>query len=312
MKKIRLGKSEIFSSQLALGCMRINEMSIDAVEELIDTAIEQGITMFEHADIYGKWENGQVSPDSEILFGKVLEKRPELREKIQIQTKCGIIPGHYDLSKEHILEAVNGSLERLKTDYVDLLVLHRPDTLMEPEEIAEAFDILEKDGKVRNFGVSNFNVMQFKMLQRAVKQPLIVNQLQFGIGYTALVDSGIQANTNFEGSSIKDGSFLEYSRINEITIQPWSPLQVGWFEGVFIDHPDYKELNEVLGRIANEQNTNKGAVAIAWILRHPANMQVVLGTTKPNRLIETCEACKIELTRKEWYEIYAAAGHTIP
>lgn len=305
MKKINVGKSGMEASEIILGCMRINNMSVEELSSYVDTAMEEGINLFDHADIYG-------GGCCEELFGNMLAERSGLREKIQIQSKCGIRQGYYDFSKEHILNSVDKSLERLKTDYLDTLILHRPDTLMEPEEVAEVFDKLEASGKVRNFGVSNFNSMQIKLLKTAVKQPIIVNQMQFSIMHSGMVNSGIQANTLFEGSVDHDGSILEYSRINNITLQAWSPFQYGFFDGVFVDNYKFPELNMVLERIAIEKGVSKSAIAVAWILRHPAKMQAVVGTTNKQRLKEICKASNIQLSRAEWYEIYRAAGNILP
>ncbi|WP_027410455.1 aldo/keto reductase family oxidoreductase [Anoxybacteroides tepidamans] len=305
MKQIDLGKSGFQASEIVLGCMRIGNMNVQELSSYIDHALEEGITLFDHADIYGKGY-------CEELFGQVLASRPGLRDNIQIQSKCSIRDGYYDLSKEHILTSVDGMLRRLRTDYLDLLILHRPDTLMEPEEVAEAFDVLQASGKVHHFGVSNFNSMQIELLKSCVKQPLLVNQLQFSIMHSGMVNSGIQANTLFEGSIDRDGSILEYCRLKNITIQAWSPFQYGFFEGVFIDNDQFPELNRVLARMAEEKGVSKSAIAVAWILRHPAKMQTIVGTTNVERLKEICKASKAELTRAEWYEIYRAAGNRLP
>jgi predicted oxidoreductase len=305
MNKIDIGKSGLKSSEIAVGCMRINKMSVKKLSNYVDTAISEGITLFDHADIYG---GGYC----EELFGKMLSARGELRDKIQIQSKCSIRDGYYDFSKEHIVTSVDKSLRRLQTDYLDLLILHRPDTLMEPEEVAEAFDILQSSGKVRNFGVSNCNSMQIKLLKSCVKQPLLVNQMQFSIMHSGMINSGIQVNTSFEGSVDHDGSILEYCRLENITIQAWSPFQYGFFEGIFIDNDNFLELNQVLGRIAIEKGVSKSAVAVAWILRHPAKMQTIIGTTNIERLKDICTASNIELSRAQWYEIYRSAGNCLP
>ena len=305
MNKISLGKSEIQSSEIVLGCMRIDKMSIEELSNYVEIAIEEGITLFDHADIYGKGY-------CEELFGKMLDSKKGLREKIQIQSKCSIRDGFYDLSKEHILESVDKSLNRLKTDFLDLLILHRPDTLMEPEEISEAFNLLQSSGKVRNFGVSNFNSMQIELIKSYVKQPILVNQMQFSIMHSGMVNSGIQANTLFEGSINRDGSILEYCRLNHITLQAWSPFQYGFFEGIFIDNEKFSLLNKVLERIAKEKGVSKSAISVAFILRHPAKMQTIVGTTNKERLRDICTASKVVLSRAEWYEIYCAAGNRLP
>jgi predicted oxidoreductase len=305
MNKMKIGKSEMEASEIVLGCMRINKMSVKELSDYVDTAINEGITLFDHADIYGDGE-------CEKLFGKMLTSRPALRKKIQIQSKCAIRNGYYDFSKEHILTSVDKSLQQLRTDYLDLLILHRPDTLMEPEEVANAFDILQGSGKVVNFGVSNFNSMQIELLKSYVRQPILVNQMQFSIMHCGMVNSGIQANTSFEGSVDRDGSILEYSRLKNITIQAWSPFQHGFFEGVFIDNDKFPGLNEVLQRIATEKGVTKSAIAVAWILRHPAKMQTIVGTTNMQRLKDICKASKVKLSRAEWYEIYTMAGNRLP
>lgn len=305
MNKVELGKSGIKSSEIILGCMRIDKLSVEELSNLVDVAMNEGITLFDHADIYG---GGYC----EELFGKMLSKRAGLREKIQIQSKCGIRDGYYDFSKEYILSSVDGILKRLGTDYLDILILHRPDTLMEPEEIAQAFDILQSSGKVRNFGVSNFNSMQIELLKSCVEQDIIVNQMQFSIMHAGMVSSGIQVNTLFDGSFDRHGSVLEYCRIKNITLQAWSPFQYGFFEGVFIDNDKFPELNKTLQRIAEEKGVSKSAIAVAWILRHPAKIQTVVGTTNAKRLKDICEASKVELSRAEWYEIYRAAGNKLP
>lgn len=305
MKNINVGKSGFEASEIVLGCMRIGNMSVNELSNYIDIAMNEGINLFDHADIYGKGY-------CEELFGNVLSERMGLRDKIKVQSKCGIREGYYDFSKEHILNSVDKSLQRLKTDYLDMLILHRPDTLMEPEEVAEAFDILKSSGKVKNFGVSNFNSMQIDLLKKYVDEPILVNQMQFSIMHSGMINSGIQANSLFEGSVDRDGSILEYCRINDITLQAWSPFQYGFFEGVFIDNDKFKELNIVLDRIAKEKAVSKSVLSVAWILRHPAKMQTVLGTTNLERLKDICKASNIELSRPEWYEIYRAAGNKLP
>ena len=305
MKNINIGKSDFEASEIVLGSMRIGEMSVKELSNYIDVAMGEGINLFDHADIYG---GGYC----EELFGKVLLERVGLRDSIKIQSKCGIRDGYYDFSKEHILNSVDKSLKRLNTDYLDMLILHIPDTLMEPEEVAEAFDILKNSGKVNNFGVSNFNSMQIELLKKYVDEPILVNQMQFSIMHSGMINSGIQANSLFEGSIDRDGSILEYCRLNDITLQAWSPFQYGFFEGVFIDNDRFTELNIVLDRIATEKNISKSALAVAWILRHPARMQTILGTTNPDRLKDICAASNIELSRSEWYEIYRAAGNKLP
>lgn len=304
MKKIKMG-GLIESSVVSLGCMRMGGLSDERVDAIVDCALENGINYFDHADIYG-------GGDSERCFGGYLRRHPDVRDKIVLQTKCAIRPGQYDFSKEHILASVDGSLERMGVDYVDVLLLHRPDTLMEPEEVADAFETLHQSGKVRYFGVSNHNLYQVELLKTAVKQPLIANQLQFSITESGMVTSGMNVNMKNEESVMHDGGLLEYSRIKNMTIQTWSPFQKGFIAGNFIDNPDYAKLNEKLAEIGGRYGLSKTGVAAAWILRHPAKMQLIAGTMNPEHLTDICKATDVTLTRKEWYEIYLAAGHTLP
>ena len=305
MKYIRVPNSDLNASEISLGCMRISSMSNSAIAVLCHTALDEGINFFDHADIYG---GGQ----SEAKFAEALDMNPRLREKMLLQTKCGIRQGSFDFSKEHILEAVDGSLKRLRTDYVDVLLLHRPDALVEPEEVAEAFDALEVSGKVKYFGVSNQNPMQIELLKKFIKQRLIFNQLQFSITNTGMIDAGINVNMEIDQSIVRDGSILDYCRLHDITIQPWSPFQYGFFEGVFLDNPKFPKLNETIDRIAAAYGVTNTAIAIAWILRHPARMQPIIGTTNPQRVKDSCQASNFTLTRQEWYEIYLAAGNKLP
>lgn len=304
MKNINIG-GVLNSSSIVMGCMRIDTMSVKEVEQLIFTAALNNVNFFDHADIYG---GGR----SEEVFGQALRLHPETREKLVLQTKCGIRDGYYDFSKEHIVESVEGSLRRLGTDYVDILLLHRPDTLMEPEEVAAAFDKLYSQGKVRHFGLSNQNPAQIELLKKFVGRPLLINQLQLSVKVTGMIDSGFNVNMTNPPSVMHDGSVLEYCRLCDMTIQAWSPFQYGFFEGVFLNSDKFPELNECIGRIAEKYGVTPGAVAVAWILRHPANMQVVTGTTNSARFNEICKGADIVLTREEWYEIYRAAGNTLP
>ncbi len=305
MKNIDIGNKALTASQISLGCMRIAELDTQAADKLIRTALDEGINFFDHADIYGAGK-------SEIIFSKTLNNNPSLRDKMLIQSKCGIRKGFFDFSKEHILNSVDEILKRLNTDYLDVLLLHRPDTLVEPEEVASAFDILHESGKVRHFGVSNQNPMQIELLQKYVKQKLIANQLQFSIAHSGMINSGINVNMNVDSAIDRDGSILDYCRLNDITIQPWSPFQYGFFDGVFLDNDKFPKLNRVIDRIASECGVTNSAVAIAWIMRHPANMQPIVGTTNVQRLKDICKASSVNLTREQWYEIYRAAGNILP
>ncbi len=305
MKTIKIPNSDLNVSEISLGCMRISKMTDQEIASLVHTALDEGINFFDHADIYGGGK-------SEERFAEAMQMNPGLREKMLLQTKCGIRKGHWDFSKEHILEAVDGSLKRLRTDYLDVLLLHRPDALVEPEEVAEAFTILQTSGKVRNFGVSNQNPMQIELLSKFVKQKILFNQLQFSITNTGMIDAGIHVNMEIDPSIDRDGSILDYCRLKEITIQPWSPFQYGFFEGVFLDNDKFPELNQKIDALAAAKGVTNTAIAIAWILRHPARMQPMVGTTNPGRLKDICKASGVTLTRPEWYEIYTAAGNKLP
>lgn len=299
------GNSDLKVSQVALGCMRMTSLNEKEATSLLETTVSEGINFFDHADIYGGGE-------CETLFGKALKASSINRDSIFIQSKCGIREGSFDFSKEHIINAVDGSLARLGVDYLDVLALHRPDTLVEPEEVAAAFDYLEQSGKVRHFGVSNQKPMQIELLKKSVKQPLLVNQLQFGVKASGLVDQGFNVNMKNEASFEHDGSVLDYSRLHDMTIQAWSPYQYGFFEGVFLGNDKFPELNATIDKIAAKYGVTNTGIATAWISRHPANMQTILGTMKESRVKEVALASDIVLTREEWYEIYRAAGNVLP
>ncbi len=304
MKRILIGNT-IDAPAIAMGCMRLSGAK-ESVDTIIGTALECGINYFDHADIYG-------GGACEELFGAYLAQHPDLRTKITVQTKCAIRDGYFDYSKEHIVRSVENSLRRLHTDYLDVLLLHRPDTLMEPEEVAEAFSELESAGKVRCFGVSNHNPYQIELLKTAVTQPLFINQLQFSVPEAGLVTSGLNVNMKNPESVMHDGSALEYARIKGITIQAWSPFQQGFIKKPFIgDTENFGELNEVLEELAEQYAVQPISIAAAWILRHPANMQVISGSMNPDRIRAICAGADITLTRPEWYAIYRAAGFRLP
>lgn len=305
MRYVNIGKSGVMGSEIAVGCMHLSELSDQEAERYVRGALELGINFFDHADIYG-------GGSCEEKFGRILAKNPSLREKMLVQSKCGIGKELYDYSKKHILEAVDGSLKRLHADYLDILLLHRPDALMEPAEVAEALNELRVSGKVRNFGVSNFNPMQCELLKKEYDGKIVANQLQFSLMATGMVDFGLCNNTRFEGSVNHDGMVLDYSRLHDITIQAWSPFQYGFFEGVFVDNDRFPELNLVLQKMGDRYGVSKSAVAAAWILRHPAHMQVIAGTTKLERLAEISTATTVTLERADWYELYLAAGNRLP
>lgn len=308
MRYIKFGERQKEVSEVVLGLMRISEMTVDQVEDLIESALAVGINAFDIADCYG---HGKC----EHILGEVLKRRPDLREKMWIQSKCGIRMEeftYFDFSKEHILEAVDGILERLNVDYIDSLLLHRPDALMEPAEIAEAFDLLKSQGKVIDFGVSNQNPMMMALIQKDVNQPLVANQLQLSAAFTPSFYAGFHVNMKQEAGIIRDSSIFEYCRLHDVVIQAWSVLQFDYFGGVFLGSEKYPELNHVLNRLAEKYHVSPSAVAIAWVLRYPAKMQAVIGTTKKARVAEAAKAAEIQLTRKEWYEIYLAAGNDLP
>lgn len=305
MRTIRLGLSEIEASELSLGCMRMAELSTKEAGHLIHTALEEGITFFDHADIYG---GGR----SEEIFAEAVGMNAEIREKMLIQTKCGIRDGYFDFSKEHIVSSVDASLKRLQTDYIDVFLLHRPDALVEPEEVNEAFNQLYNSGKVRAFGVSNQNPMQIELLSKHLEHKLHINQLQLSITNTGMMDAGLNVNMQIDASVNRDGSILDYCRLKDITIQAWSPFQYGFFEGVFLNNDKFPGLNRVIDELAEKKGVTNSAIAIAWILRHPAHIQPIVGTTNAARLREISQASNITLTRPEWYEIYRAAGNKLP
>ncbi len=305
MKTLNLCDGAMRASQIILGCMRISNMEDSAVETLVRTAMEQGINFFDHADIYG---GGR----SESVFARAIHMNPALREKMILQSKCGIRPGQYDFSKEHILSSVEGSLKRLNTEYLDVLLLHRPDTLMEPEEVGEAFERLHESGKVRYFGVSNQNPLTMQLLQSGLKQKLCFNQMQLSLTNSGMIDQDLYANMQVDRGIWRDGGVLEYCRLNKITLQAWSPMQYGFFEGVFLGNEKFPELNKKIDEIAGRYGVTGTAVAIAWIMRHPAGIQPILGTTNVKRLVESCRAADFTLTRTEWYELYQAAGENLP
>lgn len=291
------------------GCMRMPALSVEEAAKVIRTSYDLGVNYFDHATCYG--ENGAA----ETRFGEAFAKTGLRREDVVLQSKCGLCfeRNEFDWTKENILSSVEGSLKRLKTDYLDVLLLHRPDVLFEPEEVAAAFDQLEAEGKVRYFGVSNLVPMQIELLKKYVKQPLVFNQVQLSLDQSQLIDQALYMNNKSTDFSInRDGNLLDYCRLHDITIQAWSPLQFGMFKGTFIDHPDFPELNKVLAKIGEREGVSKTAVALAWILRHPAKMQVIIGTMNPEHIVSACDASKVQLSHHDWYELYLAAGKYLP
>lgn len=308
MRYITLGQDDKELSEIVLGMMRIKDKSVKEVEELVETALSVGINAFDLADIYGRGR-------CEELLGLVLKNRPDLREKMWIQSKCGIRIEeftYFDFSKDYIIKSVDGILQRLKIDHLDSLLLHRPDALMESDQVAEAFDLLYKQGKVRDFGVSNQNPMMMELLKKDVKQPLAVNQLQLSAAFTPGFESAFHVNMEDSQAAMRDGSIFEYCKLHDVVIQAWSVLQFGYFKGNFVGNEKFQALNQVLDRLAIKYGVTSSTIAISWILRYPAKMQAVVCTTNPKYLREVSQAANFSLTRKEWYEIYLAAGNNLP
>ncbi len=305
MRNIRLGQSDLAVSQIGLGCMRMAGLSVADASRVIETAREQGINFFDHADIYG-------GGDSERVFSKAIGMNTSVREQIILQSKVGIRQGYYDFSYEHIMKSVDGILHRLNTDYLDVLLLHRPDALMEPEEVSRAFDELHSAGKVRWFGVSNFNQNQMKLAFSHSEFKIQANQLQLSLAHPDLITEGTNVNVTNEDGSSKSSAVLEYCRLEEITVQAWSPMQYGQIEGNFLENPAYQELAEKLGEIAQREDLSVGAVAIAWLLRHPARVQPIIGTMTPERIRAICKASDFMMSRSDWYGLLKAAGHPVP
>lgn len=311
MKTFPMPGTDIVAPNVVLGLMRIADKTDDEVRELVRTARDAGIDFVDHADVYG----GKLH-HCERRFAEAMALSPSQRDEITIQTKAGIVTDgpYYDFSYEHIVKSVEGSLAALGTDRIDILLLHRPDALVEPEEVARAFDELESSGKVRAFGVSNHTPRQIDLLRRYVRQPIVANQLQLSITHEPIIAQGVSANMIAEQQSITidGGGIVDYCRVNDITVQAWSPFQAGFFTGVFLGSPDYPELNAVIDRLAGQYDVPPIAIATAWITRHPARMQVVLGTTSPERVAGAAQGSELPLTRAEWYELFRAAGHLVP
>ncbi len=306
MKKIPFGSTGEQVSAVALGCMRLTALSPKQAAGHLSAALELGVNFVDHADIYGA---GQC----ETLFAQAVKDAGISRDRLWIQSKCGIVSGVcYNFDKQHILNAAEGILKRLEVDYLDSLLLHRPDTLMEPEEVAEAFDILHSQGKVRYFGVSNHTAGQMKLMSKHLNQKLQANQLQFGLGHPSLVRSGMECNMLTEGAAVRDGEVLTYCRCEDITIQTWSPFQYGMFQGHFFGSEKHKELNDTLEALSAEYGVSPTTLASAWILRHPAKMQLIAGTMNPQRLAEIAAASEVTVSREHWYRLYMAAGNSLP
>jgi predicted oxidoreductase len=310
MKTFTLPGTDLVVPNVVLGLMRIQDKTDEEVRTLVRTARDAGIAFLDHADVYGSEPHG-----CERRFAEALQLTPSEREQYVIQTKAGIVKDgpYFDFSYEHIIESVNGSLDALGTDYIDILLLHRPDALVEPEEVARAFDELSAAGKVRAFGVSNQTPRQIDLLRRYVTQPIVANQLQLSITHAPMIAQGVAANMQgLDQSIVRDDGIVDYCRLNDITIQAWSPFQAGFFDGPFLGSERHPELNAVIDRLAEKYDVPPEAIAVAWITRHPAQMQVVLGTTTPERVVAAAQGSDVPLTRAEWYELFRAAGYRVP
>ncbi|HEM3561244.1 aldo/keto reductase [Streptococcus suis] len=300
-----LGQTGLQVTRIALGCMRMASLNERETANVLETVVQHGINFFDHADIYGGGE-------SEIRFAQGAKLAGLKREDMLLQSKCGIRKGYFDFSKEYILESVDGILKRLDTEYLDVLALHRPDALMEVEEVAEAFYLLKKAGKVHHFGVSNQNIYQMELLQSYLDQPLAVNQLQLSPAHTPLIDAGLHVNMTDDAATMRDGGLIDYCQLKKITIQAWSPFLIDLQRGIFANHPDYALLNQTIAEIAERYNVSHETIVVAWILRHPAKIQTIVGSMNPERLTKIAQASQITLTRPEWYEIYRSAGNILP
>ena len=306
MKTIPLGATGLSVPAIAVGSMRITGLSEKELDAHLLYCMAEGLNYFDHADIYG---GGKC----EEVFAASVKRTGLRREDMFLQSKCGIRPGMYDFSREHILSSVEGILKRLNTDYLDMLVLHRPDALMEPEEVAEAFDLLEASGKVRHFGVSNHRPSQIQLLKTCVRQNICVDQLQFSLPASGMISAGLEVNMTTPGGADHDGAVLDYCRLNNITIQAWSPFQYGFFQGPFVGNREqYPELNQLLDELSEAYAATPTAIAAAWIFRHPAKIQLVAGTTSQSRFAQILRGSEITLSRKDWYRLYLASGHILP
>ena len=305
MRYFEFGCTKRKVSVIGLGCMRMDDLTAKQVDSVIKASLDNGINFFDHADIYGDGE-------CEKKFGAAMKRDKSLRDRIFIQSKCTIRDGLYDFSRDYILQSVDGILSRLGTDRLDSLLLHRPDALMELDDVREAFEKLYSEGKVHSFGVSNMNRFQMELLQSGVSFPIVADQVQLSLAHTPLIDEGINVNTMFNGAVTRSSGTLEYCRLKGIIVQTWSPLQKGFFDGCFIGDPEYAELNQVLDRLADKYNVKADSVALAWLLRYPAKIQVIIGTMNPKHIQSAAKAADFTLTREEWYELYRAAGNELP
>lgn len=324
MKTYTLANTDLKVSRIAYGCMALGGSWDDApyrddevkhAIRLVVAAVEAGINFFDHADIYARGK-------SERIFSEVIRAVPGLRQRIVIQSKCGIrfpdtpeagTPGRYDFSFDHIVGSVDASLTRLGIEQMDILLLHRPDPLIEPDEVAQAFSALHRAGKVRYFGVSNFSAGQISLLQRSVEQPLVVNQLEISLLHHHLISEGIGINQTGYPYAATTGT-LDYCRLNNIHIQAWTPIARGKIIAPSADAPEnVKAVAKEIADLAESLGTTREAVALAWLLRHPAGIQPVMGTSNMERLLGSCKADGLELSREAWYALLEAArGKPVP
>ncbi|WFE40819.1 aldo/keto reductase [Micromonospora sp. WMMD998] len=311
--------ADIRDNRLIYGCMGLGggwddepygAPEIAAAQAAVEAALEIGVTAFDHADIY---RNGKA----EAVFGEVLARAPELRSRVQIQTKCGIRlagedgPGRYDLRGTHITHSVERSLHRLRTDVLDVLLLHRPDPLADPDEVAEALTSLHRQGLVRQFGVSNMAAAQIAHLQASLDVPLVVNQLEMSLARRDWVEAGVLVNTaESTGTGFPLGT-LEHCRAHRIGVQAWAPLARGRFTGAGRTPAD-RETAERVAALADAKGTTPEAIVLWWIQRHPARVTPVIGTATPDRIRACRDAAgrAPELTREEWYDLWVTARNT--
>ena len=313
MKDFLFGSEKRAASRIVLGWMRLGQKTPSEAESFVKGALEDGINFWDNADIYG---DGAC----EELAGEVFKRDPSLREKVILQSKCGIRREggrpdgmvYFDFSKDHIIEAVEGSLSRMHTDHLDALLLHRPDVLAETDEIADAFSRLKKDGKVIDFGVSNMNPWQIRELQAKLDFPLVADQVQMSCAFTPMIDAALHVDMEDPAGVMRDGGILEYARMNDMAVQAWSSLQYGYFQGTFLGNDKFAELNKTLQKVGEEMGVSAMTAALAWILRIPGKMQAIVGTSRPDRMHEAAKAQEIVMSREDWYRIYTSAGNVLP
>lgn len=325
MHTLALPNTTLTISRLCAGCMGLGGTWDDApsttehvqqADHFVKAALELGITFFDHADIYTRGK-------AEEVFGRVLRATPGLRDRLVLQSKCGIrwkdtppgTPQRFDFSHDYILASVEGILRRLGTDRLDILLLHRPDVLWEGEEIARAFTTLHQAGKVRYFGVSNQNRFQMEALQSYLAFPLVANQLEMNLLHSGFAEVGISFNQR--APAYPDGweGVMEYCRLKQVSLQAWSPVARGLLSGG--NEAALDEKGRATVRLLTAMGRDRGvapeAIALAWLLRHPAKIVPVLGTTRPARLAAAAKSVEVTLSREEWYRLFETArGASMP